>query len=294
VVVSPRMRRLLTPLADRIVYASAAYTDLKSTVNQQSSRLVDFTGPASGPADERLREAVRLLVPHDLPGLQMIRVGGTHSGGYVMAPDFVDVRGAISIGVGPDVSWDIDVARRGIKVDMFDPTVRRLPDKVPGGVFHRVGVSGRDEATAKFRPLGELVALAAFPPETELVLKIDVEGAEWSTISSLADGELARYQQIVIEMHDLSRLMSDQRSAQVLTSLRMLAEGHVPVHVHANNYSRLLRFDHDWFPDVVEVSYVRRDRAGETAVATRVASPLDGSCDPRVEEIELEGILGLA
>ena len=35
-VVSARLRRLVTPLVDQIVYASTAYTDLKSTLNQQS------------------------------------------------------------------------------------------------------------------------------------------------------------------------------------------------------------------------------------------------------------------
>jgi hypothetical protein len=294
VLVSQRIRRLVTPLADRIVYASTAYTDLKSSMNQQSSRLVDFSRRAGGPADERLREAVGLLRPYELPGQQLNRIGGANGGGYLMSPDLTNVVGAVSIGVGPDVSWDVDVARHGVKVVMFDPTVRRLPAKVPNGVFHRIGVSGRVDARSRFRPLKELVAIAGFPGGADLLLKMDVEGAEWSAISSLEDDELAAYRQVVVEMHDFSRLADPARSAEVLRTLRMLAVGHVPVHIHANNYSRLLKFDDDWFPDVVEVSYVRRDQAGEARPAVRVRSPLDGPSDPRVEEIDLEGILGLS
>lgn len=291
--VSPRIRRLVTPLADQIVYASTAYTDLKSTLNQQSRRLMAFSHAAAGPADERLRKAVRLLRPYRLPGLDLVRVGGAHDGGYLMSPGLEAVDGAISLGVGPDVSWDLDVAGRGVKVAMFDPTVRRLPTKVPNGVFYRLGVCGQADGNARYRPLSDLVAMAGFPPGAELLLKMDVEGAEWSAISSM-DGGLADYQQIVIEMHQLSRLADPVLSGEILSSLQRLTASHVPVHVHANNYSRLLRYDEDWFPDAVEVSYVRRDLAGEAILASRIRSPLDVPSDPRVADIDLEGILELA
>jgi hypothetical protein len=290
--VSPRIRRLVTPLADQIVYASTAYTDLKSTLNQQSNRLVAFSRSAAGPADERLRKAVRLLRPYRVPGVELVRVGGAHDGGYLMSPGLGAVDGAISLGVGPDVSWDLDVARRGVKVAMFDPTVRRLPTKVPNGAFYRIGVCGQTEGNARYRPLNDLVAMAGFPPGAELLLKMDVEGAEWPTISSM-DGGLADYQQIVVEMHQLSRLADADRSGEILSSLQRLAATHVSVHVHANNYSRLLRFDDDWFPDAVEVSYLRRDLADSPSLASRIRSPLDVPSDPRVAEIDLEGILEL-
>jgi hypothetical protein len=293
-VVSARLRRLVTPVVDQIVYASTAYTDLKSTLNQQSNRLIDFSRPSGGPADDRIREAVRRLHPWDLADEDLVRVGGSHDGGYLMAPDVDASRAAISLGVGPDVSWDLDIGGRGIRVVMFDPTVRRLPAKVPNGTFHRVGVSGRSNATRRFRPLAELVTLAGCDGEHEMLLKIDVEGSEWAAISSLEEDELTPYRQVVAELHDLSRLTEPGSAEAVLHALRLLSRTHLPVHVHANNYSRLLRFDDDWFPDAVEVSFVRRDLASGARPATRVRSHLDVRSDPRVEEIDLEGILGLA
>lgn len=291
--VSTRIRRLVTPVIDQIVYASTAYTDLKSTLNQQSSQLVDFSVAAGGPADERLREAVRVLVPHQVPGLPLLRVGGEHDGGYVMADDFAVV-GAISLGVGPDVSWDADIGQRSIAVAMFDPTVRRLPGRVANGTFHRIGVAGPDEADVRFRPLQDLVRIAGFSGEGgDLLLKVDVEGAEWSSLSALPSGELTRYRQIVMELHHLSRLADEDLSRDVLAALRLLAATHVPIHLHANNYSRLLRFDRDWFPEAVEVSFVRRDLAVNSRRTDIVRSSLDVPSDPRVEDIDLEGVLAL-
>lgn len=293
-VVSDRVRRLVTPLLDQIVYASTAYTELKSTLNDQSRQLVDMSRPTGGQADERLREAVSLLRPYRLAGRELERVGGEHDGGYLMAPDLAAVRGAISLGVGPDVSWDLDVGGRGIPVAMFDPTVRRPPSRVPHGTFHRLGVSGLTDASEHFRPLPELVARAGLAGVPDLLLKMDVEGAEWSVLSTLPDSGLADYRQVVTELHGLGRLADPVAAEQVLTALRTVRETHVPVHVHANNYSRLLRFVDDWFPEAVEVTFVRRDVAGDVQPADTVRSHLDVPSDRRVAEIDLEGILAVA
>lgn len=289
--VSPWVRRIVVPIADKIVYASTAYVSVKSTLNQLGDQLIDFSGPVTGPADERLREAVRLVRPMTGEGLRLLRVGGDHDGGYVMADDFA-VSGAVSIGVGPDVSWDVDVAGRGIPVALFDPTVRRLPTPVPGGRFHRVGVSGLDR-TQEYRPLPELVRMAGFAGRTDLLLKVDVEGAEWSALAALTPADLAPYRQMAFELHGLSDLADPDRARQVLDGLALLAEGHVPIHVHANNYDDLVRFDRAWFPNAIEVSYVRRDLLPDPVPSTSIASPLDRPCDPRVPEIPLEGILAL-
>jgi hypothetical protein len=293
VVVSDRVRRLVTPLVDQIVYASTAYTELKSALNDQSRVLVDLSRPSGGPADERLRVAVDMLRPFDLVGRELIRVGGEHDGGYLMAPELSGVSGAISLGVGPDVSWDADLGRRGIRVAMFDPNVRRLPGRVANGSFHRIGVSGTDDSTARFRPLPELVAIAGLSEEHDLLLKMDVEGAEWSVLATLPDRGLSDYQQVVAELHHLGQLADRVNGERMLTGLRALTRTHVPVHVHANNYSRLWRFDDHWFPDAVEVSFVRRDMVGEIHTATRVRSALDVPSDRRVADIDLEGLLAL-
>jgi hypothetical protein len=291
-VVSPGLRRFVTPLFDKVVYASTAYVELKSTVNDFAPALVDFSAEPAGEADGRLREALALIRPWQLPGARLVRVGGDRDGGYVMlADEITTATAAISIGVGRDVSWDASIAALGLPVAMFDPTVRRPPTKVPGAVFHRVGVAGIASPDGLYRPLRDLVRLSGFDAGAQLLLKMDVEGAEWPALSALDPGELSGYRQIVTELHDFSRLADPDAGGPVLAALRALNRTHLPIHVHANNYSRLVRFDRYWFPDTVEVSFVRRDLAGGAQPAARVASPFDVPSDPRVAEISLEGLL---
>lgn len=282
-----RIKRRIIALSDKIVYASNAYVGLKSQLNSAAADLIDFSNEPITPADEKARQVAHLVRPFTAPELELIRVGGDSDGGYVMVNDF-NVTGAISVGVGPDVSWDQDVASRGIPVHMFDPTIRRTPGPVPGGTFHRVGIGPVDDrADHKYRPLAELVSLAGFTPHDQLLLKIDVEGAEWL---ALPDTNLSQFPQILLELHDLESL--DTKSG-IIGVLQHLNKTHRPVHIHANNYDSLVRFGRYWLPNALEISYVRHDFSNSWMPALDLEAQLDRPNDPRVTEIDLKGLLNL-
>ncbi|MBV5332243.1 hypothetical protein JZU54_01405, partial [bacterium] len=230
----------LFPVADTYVYRSHAYVSMKSTLNQMSGDLIDFRKSPMGEADARLVAAARLVRPMSFDGMQMIRVGGPGDGGYVMVDDF-EVSGAVSIGVGNDVSWDVGMAERGIPVAMFDHTVRRPPSTVPHGQFFRQGVGA--VSGTRLHPLADLVTMAGYSEDQELILKIDVEGAEWEALAKIDSAYLSRFRQILIELHGLRGLAEAARGAGILTVLTALASNHAPVHVHANNYDDIVRFN---------------------------------------------------
>ena len=280
-------KRIVVPIADKIVYASGAYVSMKSTLNDLSTTLVTFEGQPQGPADERLLEFARLLRPMSSPELELTRVGGPTDGGYVMAKP-ITASGAISIGVGSDVSWDRDIGARGIPVAMFDHTVRRPPSHVPNGTFHRIGIG--PISTAKTKPLNRLIAQAGFAGRTDLLLKMDVEGAEWLTLTQPQPADLRPFSQIVLELHGLSALRDESRGPQLLAAMQHIARYHAPVHVHANNYDELVRFDSWWFPNAIEVSLVRNDLMSNPRPAVSIRTDLDAPCDPRVTEIDLSAL----
>lgn len=252
--------------------------------------LIRFHEPPTTDADARLLRAVELIRPVTVDHDSLVRVGGDGDGGYVMMRQ-PPVEAAISIGVGPDVSWDLDVAAMGVPVHLFDHTVRGLPERVPGGVFHRIGVGSSD--SGRLRSLGTIAARCGTGPDRSAWLKMDVEGAEWEVLPTAANGLLDQFDQIVMEMHQLDALGDVRRADGVLRSLEVLRQHHLPVHVHANNYSRLIRFGTFWFPQVIEVSWVNRRLLDSAEPAASLAVQLDRPCDPRVSEIDLAGITKL-
>jgi hypothetical protein len=285
----PGIRRTYGDLSNRVLDASVVYRNLRSTVAEMGSALIDFSRPPTTECEQRVDEFASLIRPWTTDGLELQRVGGALDGAYVMAP-IGAVEGALSIGVGHDVTWDQAIAARGIPVHMFDPTVAGLPEPVPGGVFHRIGIgptTGLHDGM-ELRQLDALVTLAGMTTSRELLLKVDVEGAEWA---SLCTTDFAPFQQVLLEMHDLSRLKDAAAATEVLRTVRSLAATHLPVHVHANNEGAFNRYDGRWFPDVIEVSYVRRDLLESVRPATSLVVGLDRPSNPKYPDYDLSGLL---
>ena len=76
----------------------------------------------------KLLDFLSQFTPRGAVGRAKIRVGNqTGDGGYVMLDDFEGIVGALSAGIGRDVSWDQDIAGRGIDVYQFDGTITEPP-----------------------------------------------------------------------------------------------------------------------------------------------------------------------
>ena len=287
------MRRAYGDLSNRVLDSSTVYRQMRASIAEMGSALIDFSRPPEGPEEERLHAFASAIRPWTADGLELRRIGGGGDGAYVMADDS-GARHAISLGVGHDVSWDQAMAARGVAVAMFDPTIADPPDAVTGATFHRIGLGPASAHGGHaggygldLRPFPEIMLIAGCEP-TDAILKVDIEGAEWD---GLAGADLAGFEQVLIEMHDLHRLCDGASEAAVLDVTQALALSHRAVHVHANNESRFVRFGRLWFPDVIEVSFVRRDRLREAMPAATLAPGLDRPSNPGYPEFELAGLL---
>ena len=71
---------------------------------------------------QRCAQIISLLSPMDVEGAKYSRVGKDFDGGYVMLADFeaATIDAAYSFGIADDVSWDEEIADRGIEVFMYD------------------------------------------------------------------------------------------------------------------------------------------------------------------------------
>jgi len=236
----------------------------------------------------RRRDALALfalITPADPVGMAKVRIGNAGrdgrngDGGYVMADDFSGIAAAVSIGIGGDVSWDLDMADRGIAVHQFDHTIERPPHPHPLFVFSRVGVAAADSADGALRSLDSLVDGLGIAGD--LVLKIDCEGAEWAAFEAASARTLLRFAQIAVELHDplhLSPRFAGSRAN--LDVLRRLARTHQVVHVHANSCDRIDTVAGIAVPTVIELTCLRRDRAAFVEARQPLPGPLDVSNSP--------------
>ena len=103
-----------------------------------------------------------------------------------------------------DVSWDKDAASRGCEVFMYDHTIDTLPEENPH--FHRAKLGIADGITrdSRLKTLDELIAINHHEDERSMILKMDVEGAEWGFLERVSSETLSQFSQMSFEFHNIT------------------------------------------------------------------------------------------
>jgi len=199
-----------------------------------------------------------LLSPMDIKDSNYRRVGKDFDGGYVMLDDFSghNITAAYSFGINDDVSWDEEMAKSGIDVYMYDHTIDKLPKGNKHFYFFKQGVAGKPEAGLE--TLSNLIARNGHQESNKLILKMDVEGYEWSVFEETPIEVIEQFSQIVIEFHGLSPKKSKEELSRLFMVLEKINKSHQSIHVHANGHTPLSWLGEWALPELLEVTYVRR------------------------------------
>ncbi len=220
-------------------------------------------------------------VTTDLP---MTRFGSKGDGGYVMPDDLEGVVACFSPGVDNRATFETSMIERGIPCFLADASVEAAP--VQGDMVHftkkYLGVVN-DETTVT---LDDWVAQHS-PGSGDIVLQMDIEGAEWPVLLNASNETLRRCRIMVLELHDMERLM-DKHAFTIIraTFQRLLRDFHV-VHIHPNNYGGAVRRGAFVIPRAIEITLLRKDRAKPTGYATQFPHPLDQINDQAAPDVVL-------
>ena len=79
-----------------------------------------------------------------------------------------------------------------------------------------------------------------------MIVKIDIEGAEWSALHQISNKMLDQIDQLVIELH-LGSIKSTQANWQYLLAIKRLLTKFVPVNLHMNNFGCFALFKHQHY-----------------------------------------------
>ncbi len=231
---------------------------------------------------QQVLSAIALLQPKN-PRSGLIRIGAKGDGGYLVPNDLDGIAGCISPGVSQEVGFDTALAERGVDVIMADSSVDAPPVDHPRFRFFKKHLDIiEDDAHVRLDTLCSNIPSDA----GDLVLQMDIEGAEWRVLLDLDPQTLARFRIMVIEFHAVSDIFGRASSEMIISTFRKLTHQHHVVHIHPNNTRGPIVSGSIAVPPFIEVTFYRKDRplSGEPVV---IPHPLDADCVPSMPTVTL-------
>lgn len=195
------------------------------------------------------------------------RLGNNNDGGYIIAILEGNYDFYISAGISTEESFSRDFIElynmNKHNCAAFDGTINNYPyNYTKKIIFYRRNISPiRSDTTSN---------LSYFIDNyNDIFLKMDIEGSEYPWLESLTENQLKKFKQIVIEFHGINDDSWGTTLNDKIKCFEKLSKTHYALHIHGNNWEKSI----DNIPNVIELTYVRKDQINEKDLALN-KSPL--------------------
>ncbi len=203
--------------------AVAAWSERRAAAPATSRDLAAFTR----------QQLWAALQPVTLANCDLTRFGEGADGGYLVCANLLaEVKAGYSYGISGYDGWGCQVATTlGVPVHQYDCFDTRRPVCGAGTVFHAecVGTGPAEIEGRRFDAMDRQMA-ANGDAGARVVMKMDVEGAEWDAFLTAPDSMLDQIDQLVVEMHGTG----EQR---FLSAVHRLKQHFHVVNLHMNNHA---------------------------------------------------------
>ena len=203
--------------------------------------------------ETRAIELLDLLAPFPTKS-HLVSVGATGDGCYMMTErDIKSAKYLISGGIEDNNSFEIELADLGINGIQVDNSIKVPPVTHKNLHFlHGTLGLGNRETFSINQHLSET-------PLSNVVLKLDIEGAEYDVINEINPSNLRKISSIVIELHNLDLIYKDSFWNQVCNMLKKLKKAELfPCFVSANNATSAEILGGVLIPRNLEVTFTRK------------------------------------
>ena len=207
---------------------------------------------------------LEIIKPKSSP-YKLVRIGGKNDGAYLLPNDFNGILACFSPGVCNTKSFEDHLAKKyNIKSYMcdFSSDIDNFKTEIIKGMqfFEKKWLDiYQDENNIS---LEEWVNKYTDEPKSDLILQMDIEGAEYRNLCSCPKYILQRFRILIIELHDLASILKEGKDNKVSLLLTKINKTHICVHAHPNNccgdvLDPISRMN---IPRVIELTFLRKDR----------------------------------
>ncbi len=203
---------------------------------------------------------------------KLVRVGGEGDGGYLVPDDLAGIDTLFSPGVSLTADFELQLATQGVHCFMADYSVDATP--INHSLFHFekkfLGLTNDDV----FTTLESWVQRNA-TSFNDMILQMDIEGAEYRVLLDTDSATLRRFRIIVIEFHELQELWQQWGLELIQLTFHKLLKDFAIVHIHPNNKAGVISRAGIEIPPLMEFTFLRRDRITSSQPTTQFPHGMD-------------------
>ena len=207
---------------------------------------------------------IEVMRPKPCP-VPLIRVGGDKDGGYLLPDDLSGIKACFSPGVNNFKNFEDELLEKYRIVSHmcdFSSDVEKFKTPLqPGQTFKKKWLDVNDDKNSI--SLSEWIVELEPDSNDDLLLQMDIEGAEYRNILNTPESILQRFRIIIIELHGLSVVNQPEKFKKELGPLLTLLGKHFTcVHAHPNNCCGEVTLSGSELniPKVHELTFLRKDR----------------------------------
>lgn len=215
----------------------------------------------------------------------LIRIGAAHDGGYLIPDDLDGIEYCFSPGVSNTAAFEEDLLARGIRSFLADGSVDGPPSSLREFVFDKKFLGSLESDT--HLTLGSWVNQHLPWHNGDLLLQMDIEGAEYAVLLEASREVLRRFRILTIEFHYLEQLVNRRMFGIMTAVFAKLRQDFTVVHLHPNNASGLIRAGSIRLPHLLEITFLRNDRVVEKRPTRSIPHALDRRNVPARDDLVL-------
>jgi hypothetical protein len=228
-----------------------------------------------------------ILRPKPCP-YPLVRIGGRNDGSYLVPDALKGISACFSPGSNNFKTFEDHLTRE------YDIDCHMCDFTSDAACFRTPIISGKQTFEKKWLALQcdsnsitleDWVQRRAPCTKKDLLLQMDIEGAEYAILGHISHRLLARFRIIVIELHNLDRFCEDDSEDHTLGALLdNLSVTHRCVHAHPNNCCGEVVHKPTGMnvPRVLETTWLRKDRIRfRRKIQPSLPHPLDIPCNAR-------------
>ncbi len=227
--------------------------------------------------DDALVKLFDFLKPK-LTSLPLTRIGGNGDGGYLVPLDLNEIEVCISPGSNKEWSFEKELFdKHGIKSAIIDKIENKPSDLYSEFTFTDSWLGSFNGN--RIKTIESCIEDLKIDPSRDLMLQMDIEGAEYEVLFSMSETLLKRFRILVIEFHYSERFRNkelfEEYFAKIFDRLNVYF---VVLHFHPNNCCGVWEYREHSLPSVFELTLIRRDRLDGVLGISEIPHFLDSDC----------------